>query len=193
MCPGLLNHFNPLWQMASSVLSIDKTYTISLNHSDTITAIMRLLSYALVFWLTLNYCQDRNKAKTVFFGLMISGFLYSIYGLIIHLGSFKTILWQESFYHGSLTSTFVNRNHFATYAGLTLICSLALLSNGIQSSSKYKLGGYLGWQHFLENLINRNWFPLLAFFAIGTALILTHSPWWFFEHAIGYCHFICRL
>lgn len=95
--------------------------------------------------------------------------------MIIHLGGFKTILWQENWYYDALTSTFVNRNHFATYAGLTLLCSLALLSDGVQSSSKYRLGGYLGWQRFIENLINRNWFPLLAFFVIGTALILTYS------------------
>ncbi|MCK5664290.1 MAG: hypothetical protein KAI17_12435, partial [Thiotrichaceae bacterium] len=150
---------HPLWNMTENILQRDVSTSISLNRADSITSIMRLVSYALVFLLSFYYCHDRDKAKNIFAGMMISGFLYSIYGLIIHLGGFKTILWQENWYGDALTSTFVNRNHFASYAGLTLICSLALLSDGVQSSSKYKLGGYLGWQRFIENLINRNWFP----------------------------------
>ncbi len=165
---------HPVWGMMNETLSLNINPTISLTPADTITLLMRLLSYALVFWLTLCYCQDRDKTKIVFWGLLVSGFVYSIYGLVIDFGQIKTFLWHE-LQGGSLTSTFVNRNHFATYAGLTLLCTLALLNSEIKTSSHYRSGGYIGLQRFMEALITRTWFPLLAFFVIGTALILTNS------------------
>jgi O-antigen ligase len=166
---------HPLWPIINDTLSTNSQGTISLNRDDTLTSIMRLISYALVFWLSQHYCQHREKAKQVFFCLMLAGFVYSLFGLIIYLGGFDSIIWQHKWSAKTLSSTFVNRNHFATYAGLTLICSLALISESVQVSNRYKLGGFIGLQRFLENLISRTWLPLLAFFIIGTALILTHS------------------
>ncbi|MGR9101017.1 MAG: O-antigen ligase family protein [Gammaproteobacteria bacterium] len=166
---------HPLWRMAERLVDGGVTASVSLNRADTATAAMRLSGYALTFWLALNYCHDRAKAGIVIRGLMIAGVLYSVYGLAMHLGGFKAILWREDWYYGAVTATFVNRNHFATFAGLALVCSLALLSDGVRHSTIYRIRGYLGLEKFLENLIVRNWFPLLAFIVIGTALVLTHS------------------
>jgi O-antigen ligase len=60
-------------------------------------------------------------------------------------------------------------------AGLSLLCTLALLNHGVTASSKYHIGGNLGMQRFIEKLIVRSYLPLLIFFVIGTALILSHS------------------
>jgi len=169
-----LDWTHPIWSMMNETLTLNVSPAISLNPADTITFLMRTLSYALVFWLTLCYCQDRAKSKIVFWGLLVCGFVYSIYGLVVDFGEFKTFLWHKM--QGNvLTGTFVNRNHFATYAGLTLLCTLALLNDEIKTSTQYRSSGYLGLQRFMEALITRTWFPLLAFFVIGTALILTYS------------------
>lgn len=171
---GYISGPHPLWQLQNELLSFSAG-AISLNPADTVTSIMRLLSYALVFWLALCYGQDSRKARTVFYGLMVAGFIYAVYGLIIQLGDFRMVLWRERSYAGSVSSTFINRNHFATFAGLTLLCSLALLSERMQTMGEYNLSGNLGKQRFIENLITRAWFPLLAFFTIGSALILSYS------------------
>ena len=175
---------HPVWNMMNETLSLNVNPSISFNPADTITLLMRLLSYALVFWLTLCYCQDRDKTKIVFWGLLISGFVYSIYGLVVNFSEFKTFLWHKM-QGNSLTGTFVNRNHFATYAGLTLLCTLAVLNNEIKTSAHYRSAGYLGLQRFIEALITRTWFPLLAFFVIGTALILTYSRGGFFSSTLA--------
>lgn len=166
---------HPLWVLMNDALSTGKPGSISLNREDTLTSVMRLTSYALVFWISQYYCQDRIKARQVFFCIMLTGFLYSLYGLIVYLGWFEPVFLRQEWPTKALSSTFVNRNHFATYAGLALICSLTLICEGVQISNHYKLGGYIGMQRFLENLITRTWLPLLAFIVIGSALILTHS------------------
>jgi O-antigen ligase len=178
-----LNH--PLWQLANEagVLSPD---FISLTPADTITSLMRMLSYVLIFWLSLCYSQDVDKARQVFYSLMVMGFVYSAYALLIYLGDFKMVVWREkTHYLNDLTGTFINRNHFATFAGLTLVCTLALVHEGLCFSSKYNIGGNLGWQRFIENLIIRTWLPLLVFAVISTALILTHSRAGFFSSLTG--------
>ncbi|MDP1615278.1 MAG: O-antigen ligase family protein [Methylococcales bacterium] len=177
-----LNH--PLWQMQSELLQ-SSSGSISLIPADTLTLLMRSLSYALVFWLALCYSQDIYKARRIFYGLMIAGFIYSAYGLIMHLGDFKMLLLQERPYATDVTGTFINRNHFATFAGLTLLCALALLSDSVTAASKYNIGGNLGLQRFLEKLIVRAYFPLLVFFVIGTALILSHSRGGFLSSLLG--------
>jgi len=178
-----LNH--PLWQLANKT-GISSPGFISLTPDDTITALMRLLSYGLIFWLSLCYSQDVNKARRIFYSLMIMGGIYAVYALVIHLGDFKMILWMEKkYYLNDLSGTFINRNHFATFAGLILVCTLALAHEAIGVSSRYNIGGNLGWQRFMENLIIRTWLPLLVFTIVGTALILTHSRGGFFSSLSG--------
>lgn len=177
---------HPLWNLTEKALKIQAPALISLTPADGMAAIMRILSYGLVFFLCFYYCQIKDNAKLVFQGLMSAGFLYSLYGLIIYFGKYGMVLWFEQ--PAALTtvsSTFINRNHFATFAGLTLLCSLALLSEGINISARYNIGGNLGWQRFFENLILRAWFPALVFIIIGTALILTCSRGGFFSSLLG--------
>lgn len=177
-----LNH--PLWLLQSEA-TIPSLASISLTPADTLISLMRLTSYALVFWLSLCYSQNINRARLVFYNLMVVGFIYSAYGLIIYLGDFKMILWREMPGQSSLISTFVNRNHFATFAGLSLLCTLALINNSVTISAKYNSGGNIGLQRFIENLIMRTWFPLLSFIIIGTALLLTYSRGGFFSSLLG--------
>ena len=75
----------------------------------------------------------------------------------------------------SVSSTFVNRNSYATYAGLTLLAGLPLLFDKIQSSFKYGLKNSFGRQYFLEQVLVRGWFALFLIITIATALILTQS------------------
>ena len=171
---------HPLWQIAGNEQSF-----ISLTPDDSLGYLIRLLSYALVFWLAFFYSTDAYKARLIFYGLIIVGFIYSAYGLIIYLGDFKMVLWLEMPNLNSLSSTFINRNHFATFAGLSLLCSLALIHDATIVSARYKRGGNIGLQRFIESLITRTWFPLLAFIVIGTALILTHSRGGFLSSLFG--------
>lgn len=183
---NILPSFNhPLWRLQQELLGTSSGF-ISLAIDDTVTATMRYVSYALVFWLSLCYSQNVVKARKILSGLMLSGFVYSLYGLVMVLGHIDLILFQKVPNLSSVTSTFINHNHFATFAGLTLLCCSALLHESVTISSKYhKSNSNIALQLFLENLISRAWLPLLAFITIGTALILTHSRGGFLSALLG--------
>lgn len=175
---------HPLWQMQNELLGVSVAH-ISLTPDDSMTLLMRILSYGLTFWLALCYAQDHHNARRIFQWLMMAGFVYSVYGLVIDLGDFQTNLGQDRSYMNDVTGTFINRNHFATFAGLSLLCTLALLNDSVTVASKYNIGGNIGLQRFLEKLIIRSYFPLLVFFTIGTALILSHSRGGFLSSLLG--------
>ncbi len=181
-----MEYLHPLWDMTFKLLGSNHPATISLAPDETLTSIMRLLAYGLTFWLAYFYCQHLENAQRVVYGLMLAGVIYCVYGLVIYFGDYQTILWFDKFnYLNDLTSTFISRNHFATYAGLTLLCAFTMLTESVVQSSKYHIGGNIGLQRFLEQLVSRSWGPLLAFFIIGTALLLTHSRGGFFSSVFG--------
>lgn len=167
---------HPLWITAGEALHKPVQAAISLNPEQSFSAMMKLVSYALVFVLAFQYCRDIEHARRVFRCLSWSGFLYALYGLIVYFGDFNTILWYPKWSSfGDVTATFISRNNYATYAGLTLICTLALLLDDLSHSSHYDFSGYWGIQRLLELLITRSWLPLLILGTSGTALVLSHS------------------
>ena len=172
-----LNWVHPFWQLAAEQLpNIDVKGHISLAPQDTWTALMRLVSYGVVFLLSLQFNHDRDKAALTFKALAYAGFAYAVYGLIDCLGHFNTILWfDKTAYANNVTSTFVNRNSYATYAGLTLLASMPLFFNVIEASARYGLSSNFGRHYFLENALLRGWFPLLLVFTIISALLMSQS------------------
>ena len=177
---------HPLWRSVAETLGGGGDGSISLNPFATRTALVRLLTYAGVFWLSLQYCRSSKRAWQVMYALAIAGLVYSAYGLIVEFSGTKMILWYDKYaYRDDLTSTFVNRNSYATYAGLTLICASGLLLKIISEN----LGAYPGWREglrrLLEHVAPRAWSLLVAWIVISMALLLTHSRGGFISTAIG--------
>jgi hypothetical protein len=90
--------------------------------------LMRLACYAGVFVLAWELGRRRERAQTLLLAIVLAGVAYALYGLIVHLGDYRMVLWYpKTAYGDGLTSTFINRNSYATYAGLGLLCALALM------------------------------------------------------------------
>ncbi|HKT19502.1 MAG TPA: O-antigen ligase family protein [Stellaceae bacterium] len=119
---------NPVWQEASALLRMPLAGTISIDPDDTAAAIIRLFSYAGIFWLAVQLCWPRRRAETLFLALSFAAFAYSAYGLIEEFSGAKMVLWfNKAAYFNSVTATFINRNNFAAYDGLGLICASGML------------------------------------------------------------------
>ena len=69
--PSTWHH--PLWRSAASALGVDLAGAISLDPFESRSALLRLLTYAGVFWLALQYCSERKRAQQVFFVLVVAG------------------------------------------------------------------------------------------------------------------------
>ncbi|MBL8673729.1 MAG: O-antigen ligase family protein [Rhodospirillales bacterium] len=124
--PSVLHH--PAWAEAAQALGIASSASPSLDPTASRTLAMKIFSYAGVFFLSLQLCRDRQRARFALWAIGLAGFGYALYGLVAKFGGFATILWfPKTAYVESVTSTFINRNSYATYAGLAVIAVLAPL------------------------------------------------------------------
>ncbi len=167
---------HPAWAAAATALGEPLDGAISIDPAMTLTALMRLLSYAGMFWLALQFGRIDAYAWKFLWSVAVAGFLYSVYGMVIEFGDFNMVLWYERWaYVDSLTSTFINRNSFATYAGLTLLAALGLTFNEFRRGAAGDMMSVSGFRWLLEQLTGRLGFLLLMTATIGSALLLTGS------------------
>ncbi|MDP2620650.1 MAG: O-antigen ligase family protein [Hyphomicrobiales bacterium] len=134
--PDALHH--PLWSLAADAMGHDVEGAISVNPYVTRTALLRLMTYGAVFWLALQLGRERQKADLILNSLAFAITAYAIYGLVLWSAGSRTILWYDKWaYQSVLTATFINRNSFATYAGMGSIGLLGLflwsLRNALRS------------------------------------------------------------
>ena len=172
--PADLAH--PLWLEAEELIGAAAEATISLDPVATKTSLMRLLAYGGVFWIAARFCRDPEIAAMVLKAFVIASSFYALYGLVVFFADLKMILWFEKWaYKDDLTSTFVNRNNYATFAGLGLIASVALTFDLIGK----RLGNHLTDREMMrvimESAFSQAWLPLVAILLTATALLLTHS------------------
>jgi len=177
---------HPLWDMAGEALGQNPAGSISLSADDSFTALMRLLSYGLVFFLAFQFGRDRDKALATFRWVSFAGFAYAIYGLTIFWGDFGTLFWfADEGFKGDVRGTFVNRNSFATYAGLALLCAIAVFNQQVTRRTVMPYILPAGREDRIVQFILQVWKPLTGILLMTTALILTHSRGGFFSTLAG--------
>jgi hypothetical protein len=133
---------------------------------------MRLLCYAGVFWMAAQLGRDRGRAHRGLVMVALIGVAYAVYGLVVYLGGSETILWFDKWaYIGDLCSTFVNRNAYGAYAGIGIVCCVALFVNGM----RHVWRGARGARDHAEAVLVRSLPYLAAAALMGTALMMTHS------------------
>jgi O-antigen ligase len=167
---------HPVWRMAGEALGMKLSGSISLAREDTLVALLRLLSYGLVFFLSLQLCADRKRAALVFKVIALAGLAYALFGLAVYWGDLEPRLWfRNGPAGGTVRGPFVNRNHFATYLGLCVLCALAGTYRGLALRRNPAYSLPTGWRDEIEHFIVRAWKPLAALLLMVSALILTHS------------------
>jgi O-antigen ligase len=120
--------------------------------------------------------RDRRRAAGILWSLVLAGTGYALYGLAMHFGGLDLVLWVER--EGAarnVAGPMINRNSFATYLGLVLVCAAGLYLDGVvKALAPGRVGRdrlvYLTHQAFVRGA------PLLAaILVLTTALFLTHS------------------
>jgi hypothetical protein len=125
--PAWLHH--PIWQMAADALDKPIDGSISVNRDLTTLALLRLVTAASVFWIAVQLCRDASRADFLLWSIAALGCAYAAYGLFAFAVTPGRIFWLENSYsRGFVTSTFINPNSFAGYAGMSfiVICGLIL-------------------------------------------------------------------
>lgn len=167
---------DPAWQVASDLLGEALPGRISVNVEATVSGLMRLISYAIVFWLAVQFTRSSERARFAVHAVVFIGSLYCFYGLIIFLaGNDRILVFQKWAYLDSLTSTFVNRNSFATFAGLSLICSLAVFLERLRPVLRSRAKPQRKFVALMEEVSYRSAWATASTLVILLALLLTGS------------------
>ncbi|MFO1128554.1 MAG: O-antigen ligase family protein [Rhodospirillales bacterium] len=173
--PGTWQH--PLWGLAGGALGWDLHGAVSVDPYATIGAVIRLLTYGGVFWLAFQFGRRNARARQGLLWVSYAGMAYALYGLIMYfLGLDLILFFQKTAYLDDLTSTFVNRNSFATYAGLGLICTSGLIMVMItQTAAGRRTAGAEGVLRVIETVAEKGWPLVVGWLAQLLALFLSHS------------------
>ena len=126
--PDWMHH--PIWQMTADELDKPVAGSISVDRDLTSLALLRLITAASVFWIALQLCRDASRANFLLKSIAAVSCAYAAYGLFAFAVTPGRVLWFERPFPRTdfVTSTFINPNSFATYAGmgLVVICGLIL-------------------------------------------------------------------
>lgn len=123
--PGVLpsEWSHPIWaEAAADGLEVEPI--VSLNRSASPDALMRLLAACGMFLLAFVLAQRESQARRLLNALLVIVTAYAVFGIAQELTGWR--LSGSDAYRGNIVSTFVNRNHFATYANLGLMIALGL-------------------------------------------------------------------
>ena len=176
---------HPLWTQAAEALGEPLNSSISVNPGATREAVMRLLGYGAVFWLALQFGRNIYRARQLLWAVAGSAVLYALYGLIVKATGNDTILWFDKWaYESSITSTFVNRNSYATFAGMGFLSTLGVIvvysrDNLVNPFSRS------GMSRMMDSFGAGGWVFALMVLTVLTALLLTHSRGGFLSTLIG--------
>jgi O-antigen ligase len=145
-----------------------------------------------VLWLSMQLCRSERRARAMVKGIALIGLGYAVYGILAFFVWPDTILWfDKEHYRDSLTSTFVNRNSYATYAGLGLVCALACSLRSFQGQLA-PAGAGIGQKiiALLAATLGPGGGWIASSFIIGGALVLTGSRGGVMSSVVGILVFV---
>ena len=167
---------HPLWQMMNETLGSQLQGRITLSPDDSWTALMRLLGYALVFFLALQFGRDRGRAQFTFGIIAVAGLAYAGFGLAVYWGGYEVewLFGSRQLAH-DVRSTFINRNHYATWQGLSLLCAFAWVYHRMAKPSVKPYAVPQDREERAVEFILKVWKPLTVLLLMVSALMLSHS------------------
>ena len=98
----------------------------SIYRDATAWALLRLLLYAAVFYLTLEMTESRTQTRRLIQTIVGMGLIVSFLGLVQYSGAPFPAFWKNDASPG-LSSTFVNCNHLGGYLAMILILGLGVV------------------------------------------------------------------
>jgi O-antigen ligase len=126
----LFGWHHPLWDRASEVIGRTLDSSLSIDREASMVHLFRLLIYAAYFFIAWQVARRPEAAGRVLRAIAVIGTVYALYGLGEFVSPDPRILWfVKEAYVTDVTSTFINRNSYATFAGLAVIAHLVLIAN----------------------------------------------------------------
>jgi O-antigen ligase len=105
----------------------------------------------------------------------VIGVLYAAYGLAEFVSPVPRILWfVKDSYIADVTSTFVNRNSYATFAGLSVLANLVLVAKVLMKNADFA-SHKVFILSMIDSLLGRARWWVLGLVLVGASLLMSHS------------------
>ena len=167
---------HPLWSAAETALGRPIAGGVSLDEHRTWTAMMRLMCYGGVFLLSFQLCMATDRSERLIRMLIGMTLVYACYGLFVQSAGIDKVLWYPKAKDaGHLSSTFLDRDAFAAYAGLGLLCALALLFRPAMRQGDLEMSWRFATRALADFFFARTWMLMLGVCVLFGAVLLTHS------------------
>lgn len=166
---------HPLWADAATVLGQPLAGTIALDTVAGWKSILNFATYLLVGVLAYVFGQNEARIQQMLHIVFAVGAAIALYGLLMQAASIQQLLWLPKWAHvNDVTGTFVNRNHFAVYAGMVMVCGCAIVWHSLRQL--FKSTPTHQYATALQSYLMREglWRGLLIAF-LFIALLLSHS------------------
>jgi O-antigen ligase len=175
LIPGL-GPVNPAWGIASEQLGVSLPARTAISADAALVSLMKLATYLTIFWLTLQYARDRDRANQLLCIVSWSGLVFALYGLINFVYGNPYLLWYARWTsQADVTATFVNRNHYATFAGLGLLCSAGVGTAAFHAAWRLSDRSQATFPRTLECLVGKPLTYFVIMLVIAMAWLQTHS------------------
>ena len=111
-----------------AIIAPSSWLTLSLSPSATLAELVLIVCYGLFGYLVLRTVRSRGRAEILVVVVLASALFQSFYGMAETFSGHEMILGRPKRYNvGSVTGTFVNRNHFAGFLEMAFPLSLGYL------------------------------------------------------------------
>jgi len=172
---NLLGLHHPLWDRAAEVMGRRLDTSLSIDREATRVHLFRLLTYAAYFLVAWQIGRRPEAAYRVLRAIAVIATVYALYGLGEFASPDPRILWFiKDTYVTDVTATFVNRNSFATFAGLAVIAHLVLIADMLARKTDVR-----SRRSFLlslaDSLLGHAKWLVLGLVVCGGALLMSHS------------------
>jgi O-antigen ligase len=166
---------HPLWRAAEAALGRPLAGGVSLDDHGTWTATMRLMCYGGVFLLSFQLCISSDRSERLIRLLIGMAMIYACYGLFVQSAGIDRVLWYARGDAVGLSSTFLDPDGFAAYAGLGLLSAIALLSRPAMRKGDLSSSWKFATRALADFFFARAWTMLLGVAALFGALMMTQS------------------
>ncbi|MEM9975523.1 MAG: O-antigen ligase family protein [Pseudomonadota bacterium] len=150
---------HPLWALVPA-----GTPTISADPIAGQHYVLRLTTYAALFWIVLNAATNARRATAFLTVIALFSTLLAAYGLAASLTGINPVLGPLE--DGNVKATFLNRNSYATYAIFGILANLGLYLQVMQTREPTR-DRRRALRHVIERFFASGWI-----FAFGALLCL---------------------
>ncbi|MEO0700012.1 MAG: O-antigen ligase family protein, partial [Pseudomonadota bacterium] len=152
---------HPAWQLVPSETSLVSATPVAGQHT-----VMRLATYAMVFWIAMQASINAERALAFLRTFALFSVALAAFGLWAVLSGSNAVLDEQA--TANVSATFVNRNSYATYAAFGFVVNLGLYMHVVRERGGENETTRQAARALIERFFSGAWV-----FAFGAAICLS--------------------